>query len=64
MPLPPAPSDTDPSLPSKPDTSGDARADARVRAHMIGAPGSAVPARPTGLARIAGWLRDQLFPRR
>jgi len=47
-------------MPGKPDTS----ADARVRAHMIGAPGAPPTATRPLLARLGGWLRRHLLPRR
>jgi len=53
MPLPPPPSDTDATLRDKPDTS----ADARVRAHMIGAPGNPAASREPALTRLGRWLR-------
>ena len=52
MPLPPPPADSDPARPDEPDTS----ADARVRAHMIGAPGKAAPARMPLSTRLGHWL--------
>ncbi len=60
MPLPPPPSDTDPAMPGKPDPG----ADARVRAHMIGAPGAPQPASPPLLSRLGAWLRQRMLPRR
>jgi len=60
MPLPPPPSDTDTALPGKPDTD----ADARMRAHMIGAPGAPQPAVQPVLARIGRWLRQRVLRRR
>lgn len=47
-------------MPGKPDTRGDAR----VRAQMIGAPGAPAAATPPLLARIGGWLRQRILPRR
>jgi hypothetical protein len=60
MPLPPPPSDTEAATPGKPDTS----ADARVRAHMIGAPGAPAPATRPLLVRLGRWLLQRLPPRR